>query len=229
MAVVPVEEGAGTPPGRESVGFPAAIAAVAVAACVGVLAYGLRPAPAPAPPPAPAPTTLDRPIADFSLTERSGRAVTRADLLGKVWVVGFIFTRCVGPCPIVISSMARLQESLAEPGFSDARLLTITVDPEFDTREVLAGFATAVRAEPDRWWFLTGPKADVHALIEKSFLMAIQEVAEPGVPVGERIIHSTRLALVDRRGRVRRIVSGTEPAEVETVPGILRQLLSEAP
>ncbi len=213
--------------GSESVTFPATAAAVAVAACVGVLAYGLWPAPEPAPPTA-APTVLERELAEFSLTERSGRTVGRADLLGKVWVVGFIFTRCSGPCPIVTTSMHRLQGAFGAPDLADARLLTLTVDPEFDTREVLADYARSVGADPARWWFLTGPKADVHGLIEKSFLMAIREVSEPGVAVGESIIHSTRLAIVDRRGRVRRIVSGTDPAEVETVPGIVRELLGEA-
>ena len=48
-------------------------------------------------------------VPDFALIERSGQAVTRADLLGKVWIASVIFTRCVDECPLVSNHMARLQ------------------------------------------------------------------------------------------------------------------------
>ena len=81
-------------------------------------------------PPAAAEEDLDLgPVADFSLTERGGRTVRRDDLLGKVWVASFIFTRCAGPCSQVSGSMARLQKELE--GQKDVALVTLTVDPAF--------------------------------------------------------------------------------------------------
>ena len=73
------------------------------------------------------------------MTERTGKAVSRADLSGKVWVASFVFTRCAGPCPLVTSTMARLQHDLA--GQEGVFLVTFTVDPDNDTPEVLRQYA----------------------------------------------------------------------------------------
>src|SRR5436305_12953744 len=73
---------------------------------------------------------LDFPVGSFSLTERSGKTVTDADLKGKVWVASFVFTRCTGPCPQVTATIARLQREL--PDRPDLRLVTFTVDPGRD-------------------------------------------------------------------------------------------------
>src|SRR5262249_16936989 len=72
-------------------------------------------------------------VPDFALLDRSGQQVSKADLLGKVWIASLIFTRCVDECPLVSSQMARLQDAFAaEP---DVRLVSITVDPAYDTPE----------------------------------------------------------------------------------------------
>src|SRR5712691_11613357 len=69
-------------------------------------------------------------VDDFSLVERSGKTVRRSDLSGRVWVAAFIFTRCAGPCAQVSANMAQLQQRLA--GKSGVRLVSFTVDPEYD-------------------------------------------------------------------------------------------------
>jgi len=66
-------------------------------------------------------------VPDFALIERSGQSVTRAALLGKVWIASVIFTRCVEECPLVSNHMARLQATFAAE--ADVRLVSITVDP----------------------------------------------------------------------------------------------------
>jgi protein SCO1/2 len=139
-------------------------------------------------------------VADFSLTERGGGTVRRADLLGKVWVAGFAFTRCTGPCPQVTGTMARLQaEFKDEPDF---RLVSVSVDPEHDTPEVLRQYADNFGASPDRWFFLTGQKDEVYNLVEKNFKLGVQQ--NPG----KEITHSTKLAVVDRGGVIRGYFEG---------------------
>src|SRR5262249_20241121 len=147
-------------------------------------------------------TPLDQlgPVADFQLTERGGRTVTRADLLGKVWVAGFAFTRCTGPCPQVSGTMAKLQAELRDQ--PDFRPVSVSVDPENDTPEVLKAYADRFGADPERWLFLTGPKDDVYKLVLESFHLGVQHDGGPGVPPGQAVTHSTRLALVDRKGQV---------------------------
>jgi protein SCO1/2 len=144
---------------------------------------------------------IDFPLGDFTLTERSGREVTAADLRGKVWIASFIFTRCSGPCPQVTATMAKLQETYAvQP---DLRLVTFTVDPEYDTPEVLTKYAERFHADADRWLFMTGKEADVYRLLGDGFKVGAEKNTDPRAAPGEAVSHDTHLAVVDRRGRVR--------------------------
>ena len=138
-------------------------------------------------------------IEDFSLTERSGRTVTKKDLLGKPWVACFVFTRCAGPCPRVSGQFYQLQKDLKD---TDFKLVTFTVDPKNDTPEVLSRYAESVGADPEKWLFLTGDQKDIFHLIEKSFLMPVQENTGPARKPGFEVIHTTNVMLVDKDGRV---------------------------
>src|SRR6185369_9277822 len=102
-------------------------------------------------------------VADFSFTECHGQTVTKADLLGKPWLACFIFTQCAGPCPRVSEQMAVLQKRLKE---LDVRLVSFTVDPDRDTPEVLRAYADKYGADPEKWWFLTGDKAEIYRLVK---------------------------------------------------------------
>ncbi len=146
------------------------------------------------------------PIGDFTLTERSGRPVTNADLAGKVWVASFVFTRCTGPCPQVTGTVARLQKDLGnEP---DVRLVTFTVDPERDDPDELKKYADHFGADPERWLFLTGPEKEVDRLLTENFHVGV------GREKGAEVTHSTKLALVDRHGRIRGYFDGRQVDEM---------------
>jgi len=107
----------------------------------------------------------------FTLHERSGRAVSKEDLLGKVWVTDFIFTRCVDECPLASQRMARLQAAFATK--ADFRLVSITVDPAHDTPEVLARYAANFGADAQRWLFLTGEKTAIYQLVRRGFRLGV--------------------------------------------------------
>jgi protein SCO1 len=154
-------------------------------------------------------------VAPFALTERSGRTVLREDLLGKPWVAAFVFTRCSGPCPKVTGTMRRLQDRL--PKESAARLVSLSVDPEWDTPEVLSEYANGVGADPERWWFLTGPEKTIDELILKSFLSPVERASGADVPVGIRVSHRTQLVVVDRSGRVRGFYAGESDADLDLI------------
>lgn len=112
-------------------------------------------------------------VPEFSLVERSGQTVTKADVLGNVWVADFIFTRCPDVCPLVSSHMAALQEDLRT---EDAlRLVSITVDPTHDTPEVLRQYAMRFGAHAQRWLFLTGDKEHIYRLAHEGFHLAVGE------------------------------------------------------
>jgi protein SCO1 len=141
------------------------------------------------------------PLGDFTLTERDGREVSAADLRGKVWIASFIFTRCSGPCPQVTAAMAELQKEFASQ--PDVRLVTFTVDPEYDTPKILTQYAERFHADPDRWLFLTGKEADVYRLLRDGFKVGAERNTDPGATSGEAVNHDTHLAVVDRDGHIR--------------------------
>ena len=96
-------------------------------------------------------------IPEFQLTSQSGQPFDSRSLDGHVWVADFIYSTCTGPCPTMSSDMRRLQASTAEmPG---VKLVSFTVDPAHDTPQVLADYAKHFKAEPGRWFFLTGDQS----------------------------------------------------------------------
>lgn len=139
-------------------------------------------------------------LPEFSLTNRDGRPIELPDLAGSPWVADFIFTRCPASCPIMTSRMAALNRKLPED--SGVRLVSISVDPEHDTPEVLQKYAASFQA-PDRWLFLTGPREEIYRLSKDGFKLAVDD--SPGVAgvSQEPILHSTRFVLVDGEGRIR--------------------------
>jgi protein SCO1/2 len=146
-------------------------------------------------------------VPPFSMTERSGRTITNADLLGKIWVADFIYTTCPGPCPLVTASMAKVQEAVAHDPC--VQLVTFTVDPQTDTPGVLAAYADKFGADPGRWWFLTGPEKPLYNLIQNGFYQVVQD--NRGQPPAEgqfTVTHSTKMVLVDGDGNVRGFFDG---------------------
>jgi cytochrome oxidase Cu insertion factor (SCO1/SenC/PrrC family) len=150
---------------------------------------------------------LDIPVPDFSFTERSGKTVTNADLKGKVWVASFVFTRCTGPCPQMTASVARLQEELKEN--ANIRFVTFTIDPERDSLVDLKKYAEHYRADPERWLFLTGPEKAMHDFATKGFKLLAQKNATP--KPGDEFDHSSKLAVVDKAGKIRGYFDGMAP------------------
>ncbi len=144
----------------------------------------------------------------FALTERSGKTITNHDLAGKVWVADFVYTTCPGPCPMITAGMAKLEDAVAND--PQVQLVTFTVDPQTDTPQVLAKYADQFGADPNRWWFLTGPEKAVYDLIGNGFHLAVQDNRNQPPQEGQfTVTHSTYLALVDGDGTVRGYYDGT--------------------
>jgi protein SCO1 len=144
------------------------------------------------------------PVGDFTLTERSGRPVSKSDLLGKIWIASFEFTRCTAGCPQISETMERLQTELAR--FPDVRLVTFTVDPEHDHPEELREYAKHYHADPERWLFLTGDEKTIYQLLDKSFHLPAQKNTTGDS--GNAVMHSPKLVLVDRQGHIRGYFDG---------------------
>lgn len=159
----------------------------------------------------------------FSLTDQDGQSFSSESLHGQVWVVDFIFTRCAGQCPMMTMQMSRLVRAFeAEPA---VHFVSISIDPEHDTPEVLGRYARAGGVAADgRWVFLTGSREAVWRLCQEGFRLAL---AEDPANADEPITHSVRLVLVDQDGRVRGFYDATDAAAAQHLQRDARRLLKE--
>ncbi len=164
----------------------------------------------------------------FELVNSAGRTVSSADLAGKVWLVDFIFTRCTGPCPLMTQRMKAIQDSLRQIGLAGpeapVRLVSISVDPAWDTPQVLADYAAAWQADTANWEFLTGPPEETLKLVREGFKVT----AEPEGSGSANIVHGTSFLLVDQSGRVRRIYRMDELDLVTDAVSDIQTLIGEA-
>jgi protein SCO1/2 len=121
--------------------------------------------------------------------------------------------------------MAELQKIYASN--PDIHLISITVDPENDTPEVLKIYAAAHHADTARWTFLTGPEKTIYALIgQGGFMLGVAKNEGPARTPGNEVTHSSRLALVDRKGAIRGYFDGRavddEGHEINELPALRR-------
>lgn len=158
---------------------------------------------------------------DFAFTERGGAKLTRDDLKGRLWVASFVFTRCGGPCPLMCMQLADLQKTVKHK-VQDIRLVSFTLDPDYDTPEILNAYAERFGASPEKWLFLRGPKAEVQELASKGFKLSAIEGQERG------IVHSTHFVLVDHKARIRGYYDGTDVDALNKLRDDLEKLIKEA-
>jgi protein SCO1/2 len=161
-------------------------------------------------------------VPEFSLTEANGTTLRRADLLGKVWIASFLFTRCAGACPTLMRHEVRLQADL--PQRDDLRLVSFSVDPDWDAPKVLTDYARTFGADRSHWLFLTGDKKQIYHVTIDGFRLATME-ADPAKEMP--ILHSTKLVLVDRRGAIRGYYDSTDQDELRKLVRDVRQVLAE--
>jgi len=160
---------------------------------------------------------------EFSLTDRTGRNITRNDVAGKFLVVDFLFTSCSLTCPIVNRHMAQLQKLTADQ--RDVMLVSLTVDPRDDTIPVLAKYGEQFGADTNRWLLLTGEKTSLYRLISNSFLA--QGDPDPFNYMPGNFVHTERIALVDPSGRVRTYFDGLQEDVAEKISSEIARLRSE--
>ena len=132
----------------------------------------------------------------FALVDETGQPFTEDALRGHPTIINFAFTRCDTICPVLSMKTQRLQTKTEDRKGVAIKLLTISVDPEFDTPRRLADYATRFGADPTRWRFLTGPADKIRALVTGPLMNAMDRegVTTSGAPA---IVHSGYFLLVD--------------------------------
>lgn len=135
----------------------------------------------------------------FSLKDQADQPFESSQLAGRFWVANFIFTRCPTICPMLTKQMARLQERTRH--MPNVRLVSFTMDPEYDTPDVLAAYGQKHGADFRRWSFLTGSFQAMADAVVHGFRVSMGD-KDSGTPA-HAILHGTRFVLVDGASRIR--------------------------
>jgi protein SCO1/2 len=180
-------------------------------------------APLPDGPPLPeSPTILQPgdPVADAALVDQDGTPTFFSSLKGHPVALTFIYTRCPIPdfCPLMDRHFQTIQKAIqSTPALSGARLITVTLDPSYDTPSVLEPYSRMRGADPAIWSFLTGDVAEV-AKFGEQFGLYIEHDATSAV----NIIHNLRTAVIDPAGRLVTIHSGNEWTTTELIADLTK-------
>ncbi|MBY7143790.1 SCO family protein [Virgibacillus sp. NKC19-3] len=158
-------------------------------------------------------TNMSEDVADFEFTTQDNEALSSDDLDGEWWVADFVFTNCTTVCLTMTPNMSRLQSSLEEEGI-DAQLVSFSVDPDYDTPEVLKEYADEYDADLSNWSFLTG--YDFETIKEFSITSFRSMVAEPPSD-SDQVTHGTSFFLINPEGEVIKQYDGLDVNVVDLI------------
>ena len=136
------------------------------------------------------------PAPEFTLTNQDGKRIALKDLRGRVLAVTFIFTSCTDTCPLLTATMVGLQDRLGADFGPRVYFVSITVDPERDTADVLKRYAGAHGANPAGWAFLTGTPAEIREVARR------YGIYYKKTPLGD-VDHTFLTSLIDQTGTLR--------------------------
>jgi protein SCO1/2 len=158
-------------------------------------------------------------VPDVSLETADGGRFRPADLAGHPWALTFVYTRCPLPtfCPALERRFLAAQKAiLADASLAGARLVAVTIDPDFDRPDVLRAHASEIGADPRVWTYATGDRTTIERFGERFGLTVVRGNGTP-----EELVHSLRTVVVDPKGRVARIFEGMD-ADAATLVAALR-------
>lgn len=160
-------------------------------------------------------------VGEFSAVKQSGEDFNVSDLEGNWWVADFIFTNCTTVCLPMTANMTKLQDMLEEEGLDDVKLVSFSVDPEYDTPEVLTEYAEETGADLDRWSFITGYEfEEIESFAKDTFKVWVAPPEEGS----DQVQHATYFALVSPDGIIENHYSGTEEEQMENILNDIKKL-----
>ncbi len=148
-------------------------------------------------------------IADFSLTDQAGEAVTNKDFEDKIYVADFFFTTCPSICPKMTASLSELSAFYKDD--KDIMFLSHSVTPVKDSVPVLAAYAEKHHINHDTWKLVTGDKKHIYELARRSYF-AVTTEGDGGV---KDFIHTENFILVDKGRKIRGFYDGTSAKDME--------------
>lgn len=165
--------------------------------------------------------TVYHKIAKFQFVDQDSAIITNDTFKNQIYVSDFFFTTCRTICPIMKTQMLRVYNATAD--MPDVKLLSHTIDPEYDTVALLHDFANKLGVSSDRWHFVTGVQDSIYKIAQTSyFATAMEDKSEP-----DGFIHSGAFLLIDKDQRIRGKYDGTKEDDVNRLLADIKRLEKE--
>jgi len=165
--------------------------------------------------------TIYHTIGNFEFINQDSLTITNQTFKDKIYVTDFFFTSCRTICPIMKTQMLRVYEEVKDD--AEILLLSHTIDPEYDTVNLLRDYAERLGVSSRKWHFVTGDKDEIYRIAQKSyFSTALEDKREQ-----DGFIHSGAFLLIDKAQRIRGKYDGTKEEEVNQLLEDIRKLKDE--
>lgn len=136
-------------------------------------------------------------VPNFSLIDQNGQKLTNIDMLGKVYVLEFFFSTCPSICPIMNRNLLDIEKEFYSN--TDFGIVSISINPKYDTPEVLKNHAQQLNIRSESWYFLTTESQEyIHKLAQEFNMYVDENINAPG-----GFEHSGLFALIDKQGNIR--------------------------
>lgn len=153
--------------------------------------------------------TVYHQIGDFSFVNQDSIKVTQDTFKDHIYIADFFFTSCPTICPIMKTHMLRVYDTIQN--LNDVKILSHTIDPEYDTVALLRDFAERLGVTSDKWHFVTGEKEKIYEIGQRSYMVtALEDQSQPG-----GFVHSGAFILVDKDRRIRGLYDGTKADQID--------------
>jgi protein SCO1 len=161
-------------------------------------------------------------IKNYTFVNQTGDKITPAYFEGKIYVADYFFTTCKTICPIMSTTMQRINDLYVNE--NRIKFISHTVDPEYDSIPVLAAYAKAHNADATRWSFVTGNKKELYDVARTMYLLPKLEAGDGGP---DDFIHSQYLVLIDTKKQIRGFYDGTSAADEKKLIADIKLLLEQ--
>jgi len=160
-------------------------------------------------------------IENFELTNQDGHKISFHDYKGQIVIANFFFSHCPVVCPKMTANLQTVSRQFQQE--KNIHILSISVDPERDSSVQLKNYAKRFSIDTQKWDLLTGSKKEIYRLARNSFIV----VATDGDGGPNDFIHSDKLVLIDRIGRIRGFYDGTDETEINKLSHDIKKIQDE--
>ena len=136
-------------------------------------------------------------VPEFNFVNQNGELVSNNDYIGKVYIVEFFFTTCTTICPIMNTNLIHIQNSFTK--FSDFGIASFSINPEYDTVDILNQYANENGIINSNWNLMTGDRSEIYKLANDGFNLYTAASSD----FIDGFEHSGYFALIDKEGFIR--------------------------